>query len=204
MRRTKAEAARTRAAIVDAALECFDRHGIAGSTLDQIAAEANVTKGAIYHHFEGKREILREIRDQVSLPMLDEADTGVLQSGDVPPLDRIERFLIGLVDTFEKDMRMRRALTIMQFRCEYVDGLGEILEGASRNSKHLTAAFRGAYEEAKQRGELAKHLTPETAALETILLMSGVIRLWLLHGQGSALRKNAREVIRAHIRSRRK
>jgi AcrR family transcriptional regulator len=30
------------------------RHGIAGSTLDHIASAANCTKGAIYHHFDGK------------------------------------------------------------------------------------------------------------------------------------------------------
>src|SRR5262245_49655740 len=51
MRRTKEEAALTRAAIVEAGLACFDRHGINGTTLDDIAAEAGVTKGAIYHHF---------------------------------------------------------------------------------------------------------------------------------------------------------
>ena len=43
MRRTKEEAARTRAAIVEAALACFDRHGIAGTTMDNIAATARVT-----------------------------------------------------------------------------------------------------------------------------------------------------------------
>ena len=58
MRRTKEEAARTRRDIVEAALACFDSHGIAGTTLEQIAAEAKVTKGAVYWHFTGKAEIL--------------------------------------------------------------------------------------------------------------------------------------------------
>src|SRR5689334_18537151 len=71
MRRTKEEAAKTRDAIVEAALACFDARGIAHATLDEIAAKAGVTKGAVYHHFGGKPEILHEIRMRVSLPLLD-------------------------------------------------------------------------------------------------------------------------------------
>ena len=67
MRRTKEEAARTREAIVEAALGCFDRRGIAHTTLDEIAAAAGVTQGAVYHHFSGKAEILRTIRDCVTV-----------------------------------------------------------------------------------------------------------------------------------------
>ena len=59
MRRTKEDAALTRAAIVEGALACFDRHGIAGSTMEQIAAAAGVTKGAIYHHVRSKEELLQ-------------------------------------------------------------------------------------------------------------------------------------------------
>jgi TetR/AcrR family transcriptional regulator, acrAB operon repressor len=79
MRRTKEDAARTRAAIVDGALACFDRYGITSSTMEQIACEAGVTRGAVYHHFGGKGEILRAIREHVSLPLLDEANTELLR-----------------------------------------------------------------------------------------------------------------------------
>src|SRR5204862_195051 len=85
MRRTKEEAALTRDAIVDAALRCFDEQGIAHATLDGIAAGAGVTKGAVYHHFKGKGEILHEIRERVSLPLLDTADTTLLAAGPRPP-----------------------------------------------------------------------------------------------------------------------
>src|SRR5512147_2439310 len=105
MRRTKEEAARTRAAIVDAGLECFDRLGIAGTTLDAVAAAAGVTKGAVYHHFRGKRAILQELREQVSLPLLDRADTGLLRAGPMPALERVERFLLGVLDGLERDAR---------------------------------------------------------------------------------------------------
>src|SRR5687768_3187363 len=98
MRRTKEEAAKTRAAIVDAGLACFDRRGIAGTTLADIAAEAGVTKGAVYHHFAGKEAILHELREQVALPLLDAADTTLLHHADCPALERIERFLLAVLE----------------------------------------------------------------------------------------------------------
>src|SRR4051812_45109440 len=101
MRRTKEEAALTRAGIVEAGLACFDRHGIAGTTLDEIAAEAGVTKGAIYHHFDGKQAILHELREQVTLPLLDEADTALLHRSEGSALDRVERFLVGVLESLE-------------------------------------------------------------------------------------------------------
>jgi TetR/AcrR family transcriptional regulator, acrAB operon repressor len=203
MRRTKEEAALTRASIVDAGLSCFDRHGIGGSTIEQIAAHARLTKGAVYHHFRNKREILHELREQVSLPLLDEADMGLLRAGALPALERVERFLASVVETLESDRRIRRALAVMQFKCEYVGDLARELEGAIRNNDRLIEAFRGAYREARRRGELARGLSPDIAALETLMFMSGMVRQCLLQKSSHPLRKRARAVIRAHVASRR-
>src|SRR5262245_16705547 len=140
MRRTKEEAAKTRASIVDAALECFERHGIAGSTLDQIAAAAGVTKGAVYHHFESKGQILHELRQHVSVPLLDEADTDLLHEPGYSPLERIERFLAGFLETIARDAHTRGALNVMQFKCEYVNGLSAEMQDMVRNNTRLLAA----------------------------------------------------------------
>ena len=53
-RRTKAEAESTRAAILDAAEVLFYQHGVSRTTLEKIALAANVTRGAIYWHFENR------------------------------------------------------------------------------------------------------------------------------------------------------
>ncbi len=92
----------------------------------------------------------------------------------------------------------------MQFKCEYVDALADELAGAVRKNDRLTEAFRGAYREARRRGQLAAGLSPEIAALDTIVFLSGLVRLWLLHGPRDALRTHARALIRAHITSRRR
>jgi TetR/AcrR family acrAB operon transcriptional repressor len=168
----------------------------------QIATEAHVTKGAVYHHFCSKREILHELRERVALPMLDEADTELLQARELPALERVEHFLLGILDGLENDRRKRRTLAVMQFKCEYVDELAEELAGLVRNHRRLAAAFEGAYREARKTGALAKHLTPEIAALETVMLLSGLVRLWLLHAGRHPLGNDARAVIKAHVQSR--
>ena len=202
MRRTKEEAALTRAAIVDAGLACFDRHGIAGTTLHDIAAAAGVTKGAVYHHFRGKHAILHELREQFSLPLLDAADTALLHGGDVPALARIERFVVDVIEELERDERRCRVLSVMLFKCEYVGELAEELAGNVRNSTRLIKAFEGAYRTARSEGALARDIDPATAALETTMFFSGLLRLWLLHGARSALRRSARAAIAEHVRTR--
>ena len=204
MRRTKEEAAKTRASIVDAALECFDRYGIAGSTLDQIAATAGVTKGAIYHHFASKAEIFHELRGHVAIPLLDEADTGLLHEPGYSPLERIERFLAGFLDTMTRDAHTRGALSVMQFKCEYVNGLAGELQDMVKNNGRLLAALRRAYRDARREGELAPGITPEIAAVETDMFLSGLVRLWLMHPPTHSMRTSARAAIRAHVKLRRR
>ena len=55
----------TRQALVDSAVELFTERGYAGTSLDEIARSARVTKGALYHHFGGKQAIFEAAFDQV-------------------------------------------------------------------------------------------------------------------------------------------
>ena len=61
-RRTQAE--RTEAttnALVHAARQLFARDGYEATSLDSVAARAGVTKGAVYHHFDGKRQLFEAV-----------------------------------------------------------------------------------------------------------------------------------------------
>lgn len=51
MRKTKSEAEKTRQHLLDAALEVFWRKGVTSASLQEIAEEAGVTRGALYWHF---------------------------------------------------------------------------------------------------------------------------------------------------------
>lgn len=62
MRRTQRERSEaTTAALVGAARELFAQDGYAATSLDAVVARAGVTKGALYHHFEGKRELFAAV-----------------------------------------------------------------------------------------------------------------------------------------------
>lgn len=64
-RRTQQErTAQTREALLLAARAVFGREGFTGARLDDIAAEAGVTKGALYHHFDGKEDLFLELLDE--------------------------------------------------------------------------------------------------------------------------------------------
>jgi AcrR family transcriptional regulator len=61
-RRTQAERTEaTTTALVDAARELFAQDGYAATSLDAVAAQARVTKGAVYHHFQGKQQLFEAV-----------------------------------------------------------------------------------------------------------------------------------------------
>jgi AcrR family transcriptional regulator len=64
-RRTQRERSEaTTAELVSAARELFAADGYAATLLDDVVGRADVTKGALYHHFEGKRELFEAVFDQ--------------------------------------------------------------------------------------------------------------------------------------------
>lgn len=61
MRKTKEEALLTKKIIVSKAVKLFKQKGFIATTLEEIAVEANVTRGAIYWHFKDKLDIVDEL-----------------------------------------------------------------------------------------------------------------------------------------------
>src|SRR5215831_8980559 len=69
VRRTKIEAAATRDALLDAALGVFRDRGVAHTSLEEVAAAAGVTRGAVYWHFKDKADLFTALCERVQLPM---------------------------------------------------------------------------------------------------------------------------------------
>jgi len=57
--------ASTRRALIDVAQRLFTDQGYAGTSLDAIVAGADVTKGALYHHFSGKQAVFEAVFETV-------------------------------------------------------------------------------------------------------------------------------------------
>lgn len=59
-----ARKALTRARLLEAAARVYAARGFAGATLDQVAAEAGFTKGAVYSHFGSKENLLLALLEE--------------------------------------------------------------------------------------------------------------------------------------------
>jgi AcrR family transcriptional regulator len=77
-KRTQAErTAATRAALVDAARALFAERGYAAVGTDEIARAAGVTRGALYHQFDGKLELFAAVFEQVEAEIAERIATEV-------------------------------------------------------------------------------------------------------------------------------
>jgi AcrR family transcriptional regulator len=56
--------ARTRERLVDAAARVFARKGFVATSLDEVAEEAGLTKGAVYSNFQNKEELVRAVLEE--------------------------------------------------------------------------------------------------------------------------------------------
>jgi len=63
----------TRASLIKAARELFGEKGYVDTSIDEIVARAGVTKGAVYHHFDGKEGLFRAVFEQVHTEVTDQA-----------------------------------------------------------------------------------------------------------------------------------
>ncbi|HKW83015.1 MAG TPA: TetR family transcriptional regulator, partial [Burkholderiaceae bacterium] len=72
-RRTKEEAQATRSLILDTAELVFEQRGVSGTSLNEIAKAAGLTRGAIYWHFQNKADLFNAMMDRATLP-LEQAD----------------------------------------------------------------------------------------------------------------------------------
>ncbi|KRG62189.1 TetR family transcriptional regulator [Stenotrophomonas humi] len=65
VRRTRAEMEETRASLLSTARRVFSEHGYAATSMDDLTAQAGLTRGALYHHFGDKRGLLAAVVDQI-------------------------------------------------------------------------------------------------------------------------------------------
>ncbi|MFN6982142.1 MAG: TetR/AcrR family transcriptional regulator [Brevundimonas sp.] len=60
----------TRARLITAARRAFATHGYAAASMDDLTAEAGLTRGALYHNFGDKKGLLQAVIDQIDAEML--------------------------------------------------------------------------------------------------------------------------------------
>lgn len=87
-RRTQAERSEsTRGALVRAARSLFAARGYAEVGTEEIVRAAGVTRGALYHHFDGKRDLFETVYEQIEAELAERIATGALNAGAASPLE---------------------------------------------------------------------------------------------------------------------
>jgi AcrR family transcriptional regulator len=87
-RRSQAERSQaTRGALVDAARPLFAERGYAEVGTEEIVRAAGVTRGALYHHFDGKRELFEAVYERIEAELAERIAAGALNAGGAAPLD---------------------------------------------------------------------------------------------------------------------
>jgi TetR/AcrR family acrAB operon transcriptional repressor len=204
VRKTKEDAELTRQQIIDAAREVFLVRGVSRSTMEHIATQANVTRGAVYWHFKNKTEIFHALRDQVFLPLIDRMDDTLAVESNVDPLTQIENSLCDTIHELNENMEMRQTYEIMMIKCEYVDEFATVLQQILNNCSNITEKMQLAYERAQSLNMLVDTHTPRALALDTHLFFGGLLHMWVKDFDGSRFRFQATELIKSHINLRRK
>ena len=135
----EAEARATREALIDAALELFTQRGYAEIGTEEIVARAKVTRGALYHHFEDKRDLFRAVFERVEDDLVERIAARMKDASD--PWDLMVKGLRAFLDACEQPAVKQISLT----DAPAVLGWQEWREIDNRHGLGLTrAALQGA------------------------------------------------------------
>jgi TetR/AcrR family transcriptional regulator len=108
--RTQAERAdQTRARILDAALQEFSAHGLAGARTEQIAAAAGVNKALLYYYFESKENLYVAALEMISAKVRDRSMSVFLRQASAG-----ERLLRAALEHFDRILEQQEFQSLMQ------------------------------------------------------------------------------------------
>ena len=202
VRKTKADAEQTRQDLIAAAREMFHRCGVSRTSLEKIAAQAGVTRGAVYWHFANKAELFFAVREE-SQRLLQGVSALLADPEEANPLLAIENALLELFAVLEQNPLVEQTFEIMTLRCEYVDEFASVLAEINRPCYDLLARFQGLYTRAAEKGLLRSGLDPDHLAYDTLAFTSGAFHNWLAAAPGDDFRTRVATMVRNHMALRR-
>ena len=163
----------TRARLVENAFREIHAHGYAGASLDRILASSGVTKGALYHHFKSKADLLHAVIDEAIQPMVVERWLGPLHESDDP---------IRTLAESTRTMMAEATLEEMCCGCP-LNNLTQELAGVDEDFRtHLDriaddwrAGIRAAFERGQEAGNIRKDVNTAAVASLVFATYQGLI-----------------------------
>ena len=158
--------------ILDAALRVFARQGFHTCRVSDIADEARVAYGLVYHYFSSKEEILDTLfldRWDVMLAAIAEAD-----ASDRPPREKLSAIAAFIVDSYRHDPELMKVIIVEVTRAANTFGrthLAKIREAYAGIAAIVSAAQR--------EGVFRTEITPEFAAQAFYGSVEQVLTGWI-------------------------
>ena len=177
VRRTKEDAQETRNRILDTAVEVFNRQGVAETSLNDIAREAGVTRGAIYWHFANKVAMFDAMIERLLCPLLfNSADRDARLEAD--PLGFIRSAADEFIGKMLSDTSFRRVFEIFWHKCEYIGEMAALRDSHLEEGENHIDLIQRAFALAQEQGQMDRRLTPHQATIGFIGLVDGLLFNW--------------------------
>lgn len=180
-RKTKIESAQTRCAILDAAEIEMQARGVASASFERIARRANVTRGAIYWHFDDKTALLGAMIARTHLPMRDLRQCLSAALPDHDPVGLLRSMLLHGLNRLAADAHHRRVCHIILHRCEVTDEghpAAELMRAAFEDCRDVLVSL---CREAEQTDQINPAVGVDNTSDMILSFMSGVYDCSLRH-----------------------
>ncbi|WP_022981064.1 TetR family transcriptional regulator [Ideonella sp. B508-1] len=199
-RRTKEDALATRHRILDAAEQVFESQGVARTSLQQVAATAGVTRGAIYWHFKDKAELFSAMMDRVLLPCEWAVDDAELIEEEADPLAAVIALALAPLEQLSTDERLRRVFMIAMHFTEYTDEMSQVLTRCDESVGRYIAEIDRLLRQAMRRGLLPANLDSRAQATALFAMVDGLMHNWTRRPTAFALLPVARNGVQSFLR----
>lgn len=197
-RRTKEDALVTREQILDAAESVFQRRGVSRTSLQEIAQEAGLTRGAIYWHFQNKGDVFNAMMERVTLPMMARM-TEITSVDEERPLDKIRRNTASALHQIVNNPQVRRVFEIATQKVEYVDDLQSVRERHIAGRSEYIDDMHRLIQLARDKGQLRTDMDLRHATLGLFALIGGLKNNWLLDPDAFDLEVVGAQTLEAYL-----
>ncbi len=198
-RRTKEEAQATRSHILDTAELVFEQHGVSGTSLNEIAIAAGLTRGAIYWHFDDKADLFNAMMDRVTLPLEARDEAGGFTGDDIT-LSQVRGGFVDLLRKVINDPQLRRVLGIAAHKVEYVGAMDAVRERHLKMRNSCLDDLERALKRAVRTGQMPKGISPRAGAIGLLALFDGLLLNWMLDRANFNLLRVGGQVFDAYVR----
>jgi AcrR family transcriptional regulator len=164
--------------IIDAAEKVFADKGYHATLVDEIAEQAQTSKGGVYFHFPNKQAIFLALLDRLAKLLKDRIEHAVEAEPD--PLSRAEAALKVVLETFKNHPRLARL-----FMVEALGAGPEFNQRMVEMRADFADLIRQYLDEAVQQQAIPP-LDTRTAAAAWFGAINEIITQWALAGQSSA------------------